>query len=212
MVTFGLIALLLALLLPVAGRAREQGRMLNCLSNLRQIGFGFLNYAHANKEAYPPITAWVYWKAPQNPTPDIKAKGLIPSAMGGNVSPAMFRCPSDDLLSHPSQPYIYSANAQILNASPMLRLMTVVNPSEVILLIDESSSTVDDLYWYPSHYAKDGRNLLSNRHDRATETSGDPTAGRGNVLYCDFHAEFIPRLDSTQPQHWLAYPGQPQLP
>jgi len=213
LVTIGIIALLAAMLLPLANRVREQAKGITCLNNLRQIGLGFSLYTSANREQYPPIGKWVYYNnATLSPNQNIFVTGLIPKAMGSHISASTFRCPTDELTIHPTQPYSYSANAQILNVSPTLRTNAIVNPVGVILVIDESSATIDDLDWVPSHYAKDGRNLLSNRHDRASESSKDPTAGRGNVLFCDNHADFIPRLDSTQPAFWLAFPGQTPVP
>lgn len=212
LITIGIIALLAALLLPMASRIREQAKGVQCLENLRQIGLGFQLYTQSNKDQFPPIGSWVYYTVAQNPNFNVWVTGLIPKAMGSRVSASIFRCPSDPLGAHPNQPYSYSANAQILGVSPTLRSFAIVNPVQIILVIDESSSTIDDLDWVPSHYVKDGHNLLSNRHDKAVEDSGNANDGRGNVLYCDFHADFIPRIDSTNPACWLAYPTQTPLP
>ena len=47
----GIIALLIAILLPVLGRARQATRRTNCLSNERQLTMAWLMYANANKGA-----------------------------------------------------------------------------------------------------------------------------------------------------------------
>ena len=52
LVVIGVIALLMAMMLPTIFRAREQARMTQCLSNLRQIGAALTNYEIYNRR-YP---------------------------------------------------------------------------------------------------------------------------------------------------------------
>jgi prepilin-type N-terminal cleavage/methylation domain-containing protein/prepilin-type processing-associated H-X9-DG protein len=49
LVVIGIIAVLVAILLPVLSRSRAQANALKCLSNLRQIGIGLVAYNTANK-------------------------------------------------------------------------------------------------------------------------------------------------------------------
>ncbi len=53
LVVIGIIALLLAILLPVLSRARESSRRALCLSNINQLGRAVLLYAHDNKDVLP---------------------------------------------------------------------------------------------------------------------------------------------------------------
>lgn len=50
LVVIGIIALLIAILLPVLGKAREQARRVQCMSNLRQVHTAFHFYALDNKD------------------------------------------------------------------------------------------------------------------------------------------------------------------
>jgi prepilin-type N-terminal cleavage/methylation domain-containing protein/prepilin-type processing-associated H-X9-DG protein len=65
LVVIGIIAVLIAILLPALGRARDQAKTVQCLSNLRQIGVAIFAYAQDNKGYVVPgsIRATLY-----NPT------------------------------------------------------------------------------------------------------------------------------------------------
>ncbi len=53
LVVIGIIALLIGILMPVLGRAREQAREVECMSNLRQWGQASTMYADSNKGLLP---------------------------------------------------------------------------------------------------------------------------------------------------------------
>lgn len=55
LVVIAIIALLAAILFPVFGRARENARRATCISNLKQIGLGVLQYAQDYDERYPSV-------------------------------------------------------------------------------------------------------------------------------------------------------------
>jgi prepilin-type N-terminal cleavage/methylation domain-containing protein/prepilin-type processing-associated H-X9-DG protein len=58
LVVIGIIALLIAILLPALSRARESAKTVACLSNLRQIGQAALNYSSSNSGMWPPCAWW----------------------------------------------------------------------------------------------------------------------------------------------------------
>lgn len=53
LVVIAVIALLIALILPAIGKARESGRQVACLSNQRQIGTALVGYANTYREFTP---------------------------------------------------------------------------------------------------------------------------------------------------------------
>ncbi|MDB5172580.1 MAG: xcpT 4, partial [Phycisphaerales bacterium] len=53
LVVIGIIAVLIAMLMPALRRAREEARRVQCASNLRQIGFALTSYANENKDYFP---------------------------------------------------------------------------------------------------------------------------------------------------------------
>jgi prepilin-type N-terminal cleavage/methylation domain-containing protein len=60
LVVMVIIALLVGLLLPALGRAREEARKTQCRSNLRQIGLGMMMYANDNGSRLPAVYSGMY--------------------------------------------------------------------------------------------------------------------------------------------------------
>src|SRR4051812_46802781 len=67
LVVIGIIALLVATLLPVARKAREQAVRVECASNLRQWGIALAAYAAQNKGCFPDNTrgSHLCWISPE---------------------------------------------------------------------------------------------------------------------------------------------------
>src|SRR3954466_11278359 len=58
LIVIGIIALLIGILLPSLGRAREHARQVKCLSNERQIGIAMQLYVTENRGWYPTHSNW----------------------------------------------------------------------------------------------------------------------------------------------------------
>lgn len=66
LVVIGIIAVLVAILLPALSRARAAAQMVGCMANLRQIGTAFMTYAGDNRGQWPvynydPVQPWTNW-------------------------------------------------------------------------------------------------------------------------------------------------------
>lgn len=61
LVVIGIIAVLVAILLPTLQKARESATRVQCASNLRQQGLGLHMYAGENKGQYPPAVNFQHW-------------------------------------------------------------------------------------------------------------------------------------------------------
>jgi prepilin-type N-terminal cleavage/methylation domain-containing protein len=225
LVVIGIIALLISILLPALNRARENAKQVTCLSNMRQVGYAFQMYLGANRYNFPRPAVygtgpkgqgddedWVYLYKQRNPVFNDYADGSVMRMLGQRVTAAVLRCPSDVIQNHrgnPAYPYSYTVNeymckTEVLGHKKTLNMSQVRHPSQKILLIDEDPETIDDGCWAPENYFIDGHNLISNRHDRRSESSKDRNAGRGNALFADMHGEFLERYKSTLTDYYDA--------
>ena len=55
LVVIAIIAILAAMLLPALSKAREKGRAISCVNNMKHIGLNFNIYCQDNDEAFPPV-------------------------------------------------------------------------------------------------------------------------------------------------------------
>ena len=111
LVVIGIIALLMSILMPALGKAREQARVAQCLSNLRQIGNAHLMFAQEHNGYM--VKAWFnsdplydVSKSPSGQKKEWNYRDEFPAettwewsyilAQYLSKSEGAFRCPSDD--------------------------------------------------------------------------------------------------------------------
>jgi prepilin-type processing-associated H-X9-DG protein len=134
----------------------------------------------------------------------------------------IFRCPSDEIQGHTAGTYLYSYSMNgymdprgLQNvAGQRVKFGTIRNSSEKVLIVDESNQTINDGHFDPGTYTIStgvftvNQDRLSLRHDttakEATVVQTGVVAvpdGRGNVTFCDGHADFLSRAEVHSAAH-----------
>lgn len=109
LVVVAIIGVLIAILLPVLAAARAAAASLQCKSNLRQLGMGFISYANDNNGAMmpnsinlsisPQVEYWFGWtdgSFPESSRPLNPTQGLISPYMGDTLAADGMKCPNFD--------------------------------------------------------------------------------------------------------------------
>ena len=187
LVVIAIIAILAAILFPVFARAREKARQTACLSNLKQVGLGFMMYVQDYDERLLPLCT--------QPMPNVwvTCQMMINPYLKNND---IWECPSA------SNDYAggnrYGANHchVIIDANwgaVPPKLATFMRPAEIAVFLDSHNGTTTaegaGQFWAahcpvcvtaPSTWYTNTYNAgVSSRHN-----------GGANVVFCDGHAKW----------------------
>jgi prepilin-type N-terminal cleavage/methylation domain-containing protein/prepilin-type processing-associated H-X9-DG protein len=188
LVVIAIISILATILFPVFARARENARRASCMSNMKQIGLGYMQYAQDNDE-YLARPGWSGTVA-ENVWPN----GTISSSNPWHLkiypyikSTQVFNCPSSKIvwLGEVNTGITYGANHPLMEAPftavgapPSLRLSALALPAQTLMVSDsEGKAAYTVLQTYLTGSSARG---MADRHMNGSV-----------IAYCDGHAKWI---------------------
>ena len=195
LVVIAIIAILAAILMPALGKARDRGRGISCLNNLKQLGTAMNMYLDANKEFFP-VSLGV----------EDKSSMLWNWALYNDygASAESFRCPSDPIKYIDPEPRSYGCNMFVV---PDFRGVNAGYPTSVKLSEIKNASATAMLAeaWQGSNWstAPAVHNTNCNGITRAQlyksgEAKQQVTGCNGiahnkgaNHVFADCHAEYV---------------------
>jgi prepilin-type N-terminal cleavage/methylation domain-containing protein/prepilin-type processing-associated H-X9-DG protein len=157
LVVIAIIAILAAILFPVFSRARENARRTSCLSNMKQLGLGIMQYTQDYDEKYPQAyfykndnngdAGYVHWSGSVSPYLKSEQLFVCPSDRNGGMPPTN---PYDETRSAApngrdwqAARVSYTANSALIprkrrSADPAntVALAAVDTPAEVIMVAE----------------------------------------------------------------------------
>ena len=197
----GIIAYLIALLMPTLRTAKMAAQQTRCASNLRQIGFAIVMYADANR-------AWI----PRDATNDRSDRAPWPLLLAPYLGSRkdwqaselsrfeLLQCPSHPLTDIPTG---YVINAFAFETAPQwapdgpVKITSIRRSSELPWLLDAANdfpfrdiSLPDKIYGLEFHDVYDPRHLPDGERHRISDIRHNQ---RGNVMFLDTHVETIPK-------------------
>lgn len=206
LVVIAIIAVLAALLFPVISNAKERGRQVKCLSNLRQLCLAFRNYADDHDGRMPNVnlnseiggdpsnpdwagTAWVGGLVyPENGQlwPYTRTRGIYECPTDYNTAAKSVTAPDDKLIEtnadKDKHPRKYGLSYSVNHKMQYLKIDTVPvsRQGKLLLAIHESRRKINDGLFHWDSPTKNYWDIPSDVHyDGST------------VVYLDSHAQWV---------------------
>ncbi len=211
LVVIAIIAILAGMLLPALSRAKDKGRQIACLNNMRQVGLALMLYEQDHDRSPPRTHAVFNFASPFAPDNVLKLLRSYLSSDGPTAETRVYACPSLKPNPNPTfAPTQISRTGYLVNALTLARKAgSIPNPAGVVVM-QEGWSLSNHLWNQPeptlrSQEVLDGRAPTQYREwhmfaSQADHPSWFSTTRReqcsnvhnegGNLIYADGHAAY----------------------
>lgn len=225
LVVIAIIAILAAILFPVFGRARENGRRSSCQSNLKQIGLGIMQYTQDYDEKYPQAywyknnagdsDGYMQWTGATLPYVKSEQLYVCPSDPAGGLVPTNPHDPTYSAALNGKDAQVprlsYTVNAAIMprkrrssDPANVVALSSVEDTSQVIMVaefsntaacVNDTSNQTDPSFKNKSHRPTNAFMLDTS----GTKFKGEATADYpATGVYAATPAIVTPQFDSCK--------------
>ncbi len=180
LIVIAIIAILASMLLPALNQARKTAKKIQCINNLKQVGFGIINYSDTYNDwlpvrrfQIPGMSSLTNWDK------NLFLLGMVNGQRNqvfdvlGNAR--VFLCPDSEIDRDPATLYTYAINYRLSTEATPYKRGQITAPSEKMQMID---ATNYNIYESAAQYMY----LSTIRHQ-----------GGANVLYVDGHVSWLPR-------------------
>ena len=227
LVVISVIAVLMAILMPALNAARDQGRRVSCMSNMRQVGVALVLYQNDYGRTPPKTQAVLDYASPAARDNVLKLLRPMVRAADPETATPVYACPS--LKPNPNPVYAptrisrsgYLANAVLLGR----RTASIPTPGKLIV-IQEGWSLSNHLWVQPEPVVRTKATLAgleptpyrdwhmfgsqSDHNSWFTQERREQTANvhndGGNFIFADGHADYRKYWDRETKDYGLVHP------
>lgn len=222
LVVIAIISLLMAILLPVLGKVRDQGRTIACRSNLKQYGIGLRLYLDDNRYDFPDAWTWLKSKSHNWVRVGEEPDGVFwpyLEDLDVHMCPTFFMWAKNSQYADTAVSYVmnsYVGRKGTIwsdwlgpNVTGVSKETEVYSPSRVIVFTEENTWTIEGYSVAPfndTHFTVGNESRQIDNYATFHNTPGDPDQGSANLVFVDGHVESLKRVEDLNEGFRLAWP------